>query len=268
MLWKRDEDGKLNRLATGTGFTVVTGGRRFLVTNLHNLRGKDFDGNHLGGHAVEPTHIGIEAENGLFPTNGRVRIIQALYDAHNQPLWFQHPKDPRCDVAVLEITKGEGRGYMYAVASKQLEKSNKVAPGWHDWEMPQSSDLAQPRPSLRPSDSISIVGFPFGFRSKDGFPIWINGSLASEPDVDYDDRPAFLIDARTREGQSGSPAILHLTPNGRPTLFTDGSVRSYGREMSFLLGIYSGRLNKNSDLGIVWRTEVIQEILDSIPHIE
>ena len=31
-----------------------------------------------------------------------------------------------------------------------------------------------------------------------------------------------------------------------------------------LLGIYSGRINKESDLGIVWKTSAIKELIDSM----
>ncbi|HBD7092935.1 TPA: hypothetical protein KLD23_000197 [Legionella pneumophila] len=32
-----------------------------------------------------------------------------------------------------------------------------------------------------------------------------------------------------------------------------------------LLGIYSGRISDNSDIGVVWKKEAICELLDSIP---
>jgi hypothetical protein len=41
----------------------------------------------------------------------------------------------------------------------------------------------------------------------------------------------------------------------------DGSVAVYGGSISNLLGIYSGRINAESDLGMVWKVQVIKEIL-------
>jgi len=266
MLWKRP-DGAFKKLATGTGFTVLRNGKRFLITNLHNLRGKDVEGNFLGEHAVEPTHISIAAENHLFPNQGRVKTLQPLFSADGKALWLQHRKGTMYDVAALEITAHEGRGRMHSPITQRLERAEHVAAAFRDWQVFDAEIDSAPMPYLRPADTVSIVGFPFGFHSRDDFPIWITGTIASEPDFDYDERPVFLVDARTREGQSGSPVILHITPNTSPLLFTDDTVRSFRKETSFFLGIYSGRLNERSDVGVVWKGIVIKQILDEVEPV-
>lgn len=67
-------------------------------------------------------------------------------------------------------------------------------------------------------DNIKIIGYPFGYNvnKKEGYyGIWISGAIASEPLVNLEvkgiegELPAFLIDARTREGTSGSPVIYY-----------------------------------------------------------
>ncbi len=56
-----------------------------------------------------------------------------------------------------------------------------------------------------------------------------------------------MVDARTWEGQSGSPVLAKMSS-----------------ESFELLGIYSGRTDKNSSLGYVWKISIINEIIQSI----
>jgi hypothetical protein len=114
---------------------------------------------------------------------------------------------------------------------------------------------------LSPSDVVSIVGYPFG-RSAGGYPIWVSGFLAAELSTNFEELPIQLIDSRTRRGQSGSPVFAYRagglvhTANGAATLFS-GPVAKF-------LGIYSGRINEESDLGRVWRTEALAELIHAI----
>lgn len=260
MLWERD-DGEQLPCLHGTGFTVMREGIRYLITNLHNFRGMSREGEVLTKHGVTPTHVRIDASNNLFPGVGRVQLVEALFSTQGgTPLWLQHPKGVEFDVAALPITRNEGVGLM--PAANGYEAHANVLAGFYDWTIPGAEEDGSARPYLRPADTVSIVGFPFGFRSHDGMPIWITGTIASEPEFDYDHRPIFLVDARTREGQSGSPVVLHLTPNSTGVLFSDDTVRAVVREKSFFLGIYSGRLNQQSDLGIVWKPQAIRDLLE------
>jgi len=106
---------------------------------------------------------------------------------------------------------------------------------------------------------VSIIGFPLGFTSAGFFPIWKTGHIASEPNLDYQGEPLFLIDATTRGGMSGSPVVLRLTGGYKKK---DGSVimSSSGCKTLFL-GIYSGRLPRDSEIGRVWRPRLVNEIL-------
>ena len=58
---------------------------------------------------------------------------------------------------------------------------------------------------------------------------------------------AFLIDAKTREGQSDSPVLAMVTEDNAK-----------------LLGIYSGRTKKDSSLGDVWKIDIISQIVQSV----
>jgi hypothetical protein len=46
-------------------------------------------------------------------------------------------------------------------------------------------------------------------------------------------------------------------------MFEDHTLRSHTSEKSYLLGVYSGRVNEESDIGIVWKTSLIEDILQA-----
>lgn len=106
---------------------------------------------------------------------------------------------------------------------------------------------------------ISIIGFPLGFSGPGRLPIWKTGHIASDPDLDYNKEPLFLIDATTRGGMSGSPVVLRLS--GGYKTRSGNSVMSSSRKATLFLGIYSGKLPGDSEIGRVWRPYLIEEII-------
>ena len=62
---------------------------------------------------------------------------------------------------------------------------------------------------VRPSDTISVIGFPFGLAGGGALGIWATGFMATEHDIDHNNLPTFLIDCRARPGQSASAVIAH-----------------------------------------------------------
>lgn len=155
------------------------------------------------------------------------------------PLWYEHPKlGDQADVVALQLSiPPQVVCYPYLLNDK-----DEIAIG--------------------PSEIISVIGFPFGKTAEGRFAIWVTGFMASEPDIHYEEMPKFLIDCRTRPGQSGSPVVAYKQSGAKP--MADGSIVLGGKPIVNLLGIYSGRINEESDLGIVWKTEVITEIVTSL----
>jgi hypothetical protein len=94
-------------------------------------------------------------------------------------------------------------------------------------------------------------------------PLWTRGTIASEPAMYYphrgQDLPLLIVDARTREGQSGSPAILYRQPL-TPIYTNNGDIRLTQAGVSRVLGVYSGRTSPDSDLGFAWRIEQVDII--------
>lgn len=227
-------------LASATGFIVVHGDGLYLITNWHVASGRNVEsGEALSSHGVTPDSIQIRYLPLLPQENmGQSYFTERLLTDDGEPRWLEHPRyRRRVDVVALRLT--------------QLKNT-----------LVQPYDLNPPSRLLRAtvSDSVNIIGFPFGVSVATYLAIWARGSIASEPEIDFDELPCFLVDSRTRQGQSGSPVVAY-SPGG-PTIMANGSLAMASQPMVNLLGVYSGRINAESDLGKVWKVRAIQEIIE------
>ncbi len=243
-------DTPINLLATGTGFFYRANVQDFILTARHNLTGRHWETNEFlsQNYSVAPTHLRVTLREapppqGYSTTPGsaaiQIRLKQylvPLIDAEWKPVWREHP-DYGADMDVA------------AVPFKNPEPDKIQALPWE----PQPEDGAASK--LWVTQDLSIAGYPFRLTSGPGLPLWIRGTVASEPAFYYAHReknlPLFLIDARTRSGQSGSPVILFRLPNS-PIPSDDGTFRYSLGTYTRLLGVYTGRISKDSDLGFVW----------------
>lgn len=163
----------------------------------------------------------------------------SVRDVDEKPLWIEHPSlGADCDVVALPL-------------SSDLEIE------WFDYEISQVSSPTDP--ILDPSSEVSIVGFPFGLTGGGLAAIWSRGTIATEPATNFQGAPMFLVDSRTRPGQSGSPVIFYQ--NGGVIRQQDGGTGMIMGPRTKLLGVYSGRINELSDLGMVWKISVIADIV-------
>lgn len=208
-------------------------GTDHLITNRHVVTGRNQEtGEPLHSTCAIPDTLRIY-HNG--PEFGQVVPIEVPLLETDTPLWTEHPSlGDKADLVALRIRSDERiRLYPHRVR--------------HDTHL-----------RIEPADRVSVVGFPFGERTAPSFAVWATGFVASEPDIDHGGRPVFLIDCRTRRGQSGSPVILGRSSHGYLT-YDDGS--TMGQLIPQLLGVYSGRINAESDLGIVWKASAIADLL-------
>ena len=223
-------------LGTATGFVVCGKHGYYLVTNRHNVTGRHQDtGKPLSKMAGVPDEVAIQ-HNALGALGSWTKTVEPLF-TDSIPRWYEHPRlGSKADFVALPLSQLAGiQIYPY--------------------------DLANPGPPIHvgPADSVSVVGFPFG-RSVAGYvAIWASGFLASEPDLDYDQLPVMLIDCRTRPGQSGSPVIAHRSGGMVPTI--GGGSAVYSGPVTRFLGIYSGRIQHESDLGFVWKASALAELM-------
>lgn len=225
------------RLSSGTAFVVKVGGQQGLVTNRHNLTGRhQATGQPLSGHGGVPDQI-VVWHNADTEVPSWVPITMPLYADDGEALWLEHPGlGARADIAVLLLN--------------QIESVKFLA---YDLDIPP--ELIQ-----RPADSVSVIGFPFGKASAGLLAIWATGFIASEPDFPFDGMPITLIDCRSRPGQSGSPVVMQRND----VYWSEGRLMSpYTRAgKTQLIGIYSGRISSESDIGMVWWASAIRETLE------
>jgi S1-C subfamily serine protease len=228
-------------LGTGTAFIVEHRENFFLITNRHVVRGRD-------NNTDEPLSktAGIPNELRIYfnEANKLGSWLLAGIDLYrNWPdettfVWKEHP-----------VLKNKAD-----IVAFKIEKSDKI--DLYPYNLESSFNI-----KIQPSDYLSVIGFPFGKRAHGYLAIWTTGFLATDFDLNYDDLPVFLIDSRTRSGQSGSPVIVHR--NSGMYINTQGSTSVSTGVHSKLLGVYSGRINKESDLGYVWKLSAIKELLES-----
>lgn len=228
-------------LSVGTGFVTDSPIGPVLITNRHNVTGRDQNTNKpLSPMGALPNEI-IIVHNKKVATDGSlqgwVERLEPLCDSAEQPLWREHPYlGSKVDFVALPLTNLEDvELYPYVLA----------VPG--------------PQIALGPAEVVSVIGFPFGETAGGYFPVWATGFIASEPIVNYNDLPIILVDCRTREGQSGSPVIAFR----RGFATTDRGQFAVEAAYRFV-GIYSGRINRESDIGMVWKVSAIQELLASL----
>lgn len=229
-------------LSTGTGFISPSGTGPVLITNRHNVTGRRQDNNKpMSPTGGVPNEVVVyhNVKGQLGSWQGKIEPLYSGVD-NEKPLWIEHPVlGSRADFVALPLTQlDDVETYPY--------------------------DPAVPGPDIMigPADAISVIGFPFGITAGGVFPVWATGFIASEPIVDFNDLPIQLIDCRSRQGQSGSPVIAYRS--GGTVAMTDGRSAMFAGPVSKLIGIYSGRINAESDIGIAWKTSAILELVNSI----
>jgi hypothetical protein len=227
-------------IATGTGFVSKTkGGRDVLVTNRHNLTGcNQQTGACIHPMGAVPSHVAI-AHNAAGALGSWIDVVEPLYSSSGQPLWIQHPQlGDAADVVALPLTN---------IGSVELYRYDPANPGVNV--------------AIGPADVVSIIGFPFGRTGGGRLGLWVTGFVASEPQISFDGLPVFLVDSRSRPGQSGSPVIAYRSGGAIST--SDGNTSIFTGPVERFLGIYSGRISEQSDLGMVWKAEAIAQLLSS-----
>jgi hypothetical protein len=232
-------------LASGTGFTYENDGQLFLVTNWHNVAGRDPEtGRCLSESLAVPDLILTYFRDPSNLGNGKLARLPLYHDSEMQePAWYEHPELGRkVDVAILPI-------------ATSLRDAHRFFPiNAIQFDVEYKAEVA---------DDAFVIGYPFSDMTDAHMPIWKRASIASEPDIDQDRLPKLLIDTATRSGLSGSPVIgqrvgVHGMVGGQVSGTT-----SFGRIRSFI-GVYSGRIGNDelkAQLGIVWKAPVIDEII-------
>jgi len=218
--------------------------RFFIATNWHVVTGRHPFTEELGKSAKIPESLFVH-----FRTENSDELTQVavpLHDKNNQPLWIAH-------------------------ADRKLPEQSNHANLAIDLVLIDVTQICPPnvtghliwRPDyqirLNPMEPVAIIGYPFGLFGRDAFPIWITGTvandLAGEPQSKY-----FFVDANTGTGNSGS-LVIHRSSGA--AFHKPGGYLHPNGSVSYFMGIYSGRIKAESNIGIVWHWELIQELIQA-----
>lgn len=226
-----------NSIGIATGFVVKSKNQTYLVTNWHVVTGKHPDTQQLVA-SDEPDELRVVHHGKNIGTWVEVNV--PLYDTNGNRTWIEHSDGSGMDVVAIPLSiPDDCRAYPLSLTLADTDMIPEVA-------MP-----------------CSIIGFPLGLTGPGVFPIWKTGHIASEPLLDTGGKPVFLIDATTRGGMSGSPVVLRL--NGGFRKHSGGSVMVTSGYSTKFLGVYSGRLPGDSNIGCVWKPLVVSKILENAP---
>lgn len=234
-------------LSSATGFIYEKGEVNYLITNWHNVSGRNpITEKCISKHLAVPDTIAT-----AFRTKENTAVVRwehlALYrdDEMQEPVWYEHPvHGHKVDVVAIPLPA-------HLTDTLKLFPINAIR--WH----------ANFRTEV--ADDAFIVGYPFSDMPDLQLPIWKRASIASEPDVDIGKLPKLLVDTATRPGLSGSPVVMQRTGIHGKTGERLTGTEIIGRIRNFI-GVYSGRIGKDerkAQLGIVWKTSVIDEIIDA-----
>jgi len=257
-------------IATGTAFHYLCDGNRFIVTNWHNLTGRNFfSGENLNNSARTPLWIEVHTASWSSPPAASDRSfgivsrrieIYGDRDAQLDRLWLEHPKlgGSGCDiVAIFDPKPDQEPEFMH----------NSV------------NSISDARVPVLPGELAFVIGYPRGLSTGPGLPIWKSTFIASEPH--YNVRvagrslPAFFLDGYTREGMSGSPVFARyrgmwdLKDPYKKIDFDEAGfwdrddVALFGAAGTEFVGVYSGRIPEKEGeaaLGLCWRKDAIEQV--------
>ena len=237
----------------GTGFFYKKGNRVYLITNRHVITERNLENqilpNACGGIPTqlkyEPSVI-IDQE---LVEKCDITETLNLYDDDLNPIWLVHPSC-RADIVAIPVpsTIKKRNGTLvdiFCVNSIEMTENMMVFV----------------------ADDVFVVGYPYGLTAGINSPlaVWKRATIASEPTKNYyvGARKTILIDTTTRSGMSGSPVFCRRV--GEYSSTTGDIVVDCEVHCKFI-GIYSNRIDgdrrDDSFLGVVWKKEMIDEIID------
>lgn len=235
------------QVSQGTGFFFGTKNPAgvidtvFLVTNYHVVTG-----NSPGSSAPgQGDRVVFYLHKDKDDPSAVKQVALPLYSTAGAPLWEQSTEHPDADVVLLPLPKAAFEGIaMYVFVDDHTRTDIRI----------------------RPTSGATLLGYPYGFSdSTNRLPVWKTGHVASEPQVDFQGKPAFLVDVSAFPGMSGSPVLA--VANG--VYEDEQEVMRTGRVLR-LLGVFSavpvirsqtpGQNDTSLQLGYVWKAALIAEL--------
>lgn len=233
-------------LSSGTGFVYEHSGVSYLITNWHNVAGRNPITNEcLSDKLAVPDMLSTMFRGKENPGKCYRQHLRLFADTRLcEPLWYEHPVHGHAvDVVALPIPGDICNNFaLFAINAIEFDSTFR-------------EEVA---------DDAFIIGYPFIDTPYLQLPIWKRASIASEPTVDLEKLPKMLVDTATRSGLSGSPVVMQRVG----ILGMSGGVikgqEIIGRIRNFV-GVYSGRIGvgeEKAQLGVVWKARVLLEIIE------
>lgn len=231
-------------LSTGTATLVAVneGSRCAIITNRHNVTGRHQEtGKCLSKTLGIPDNIIIYFHRSEPNVGEWLKLKLPLYKDDETPFWIEHPRlGASADIVALNVKWGSDVLCLPYYIEGDRDRIGMI---------------------VNPAETISVIGFPFGLSTTGKLPVWVTGFLAQELALVTEEKPVFLIDCRSRQGQSGSPVIAYRVSNYRVINGNQITTRVSPQIAWEFLGIYSGRINPESDIGRVWHVSTLKELL-------
>lgn len=201
----------------GTGFFYMVKGQEssfvYLVTNEHVLLAGSQTENHAPqspDHIVFQFHASTEDPQDVRP------VRMPLYTRQGRPVWLKHQTTPEADLAAILVPGGICEGLALRCVDKGTATAGQA-----------------PSEPLTP---IHALGFPYGSHDqKNSLPLWLSGTIASDPAVDFDGERCMLVELPAYPGLSGAPVFT--TSEYRPPAAGAGMARAVS--VRRFLGVYA-----------------------------
>ncbi len=250
-------------VSQGTGFYIVKEDTTtkqsllFLVTNYHVITGS------APIEAKQPIGDNIVFLFHKNPANPKdvKEVRYPLFTKTKLPIWKSSSEYKDADIAIIPLPS-------------TLYQDCSVYAITEEW--------AKPVIKVRPTSQLTLVGYPYGYYdTANSLPIWKTGSVASEPNINFDNKPLFVIDISAFPGMSGSPAFV--VANGAYEMETGPT--TVGRVQQFM-GVYASmqmlnekkfleqldaddkkpgiKISESLELGHVWKASLIFEIINGL----
>jgi len=247
----------------GTGFFYVVKHDEssfvYLVTNEHVLTGGariQQNGQPLVDHIVFQFHESEEAPEHVKP------VRMPLYTRHGRPVWLTSESAPTADLAAILVPGGICEG----LALRCLDRNTANA-----GEAP-----------TEPLTIVHTLGFPCGCHDQaNALPLWLSGSLTSDPGADFDGEPSMSVDFPPYPGLSGAPVFTmteYRPPAAGASVARPVSVRRFlgiyaspplpdgsGYPESLFAAAHPATVARDTGcLGRIWRAELVDEIVANV----
>lgn len=246
---------KGKHISSGTGFFYADTVKNilYLATNYHVVTGvPPQDQITKQGDSIEFT---LKAKDG-----GTIVLTESLF--HNgRKKWLQHPTDRDADLILLPLNQERFLNADISVITKDSVIKDVL---------------------IQPSSPVVLIGYPYEYHdSINHLPIWKTGSIASEPEYDFDGKKVIIVDISAFPGMSGSPALF-ASHGGFQT--KSGNISVGGGMHLHFLGIFASMQTMNSDLflqevassagykvthneslqlGTIWKSSLLNDIADA-----